>query len=225
MDDFLIDDSTRESVLNKWNGKKDDKLIDQPAFPDTETPASEEIEKDQPEIKPKEKPPVSRNKIKKDSRIEWDEENHLILSEKDATPNISSPGKAQNEEEPLPEESKPIGKVGKRVRKVIKNVQPKQDQDFTPEKIKVITSSMDSNLSPYTLWLKSLKGSEYVHPYEDDYGLDQMSAASRGGVSETFADLLASQGYKDQAREMYMQLMEKYPEKSSFFAAKIEALT
>ena len=61
---------------------------------------------------------------------------------------------------------------------------------------------------------------EYVHPYEDDYALAQ----HREGISETLADLLAAQGYREQAMDMYSELMARYPEKSSFFAAKIEAL-
>ena len=47
---------------------------------------------------------------------------------------------------------------------------------------------------------------------------------TKQGISETFADLLASQGHTRQAIDMYTRLMEKYPEKSSFFAAKIKAL-
>ena len=63
-----------------------------------------------------------------------------------------------------------------------------------------------------------------MHPYEDDFAFAQGSGPSGEGITETFADLLASQGYKEQAIEMYIKLMEKYPEKSGFFAAKIEAL-
>ena len=63
-----------------------------------------------------------------------------------------------------------------------------------------------------------------MHPYEDDFAFDQGTGPGKEGISETFADLLAAQGYKEQAMEMYLKLMEKYPEKSGFFAAKIEAL-
>jgi hypothetical protein len=41
-------------------------------------------------------------------------------------------------------------------------------------------------------------------------------------VSETLADLLASQGHFDEANEMYRQLGIKYPEKSSYFASKLK---
>lgn len=43
-------------------------------------------------------------------------------------------------------------------------------------------------------------------------------------ISETLASLLAKQGRILQAQAMYEQLSLKYPEKSSFFAAKIKAL-
>ena len=43
-------------------------------------------------------------------------------------------------------------------------------------------------------------------------------------VSEPLADLLASQGHLDEAKKMYEQLMQKFPEKSIYFAAKINDL-
>lgn len=41
-------------------------------------------------------------------------------------------------------------------------------------------------------------------------------------ISETLADLLASQGHIEDANEMYRRLSMKYPEKSSYFASKIK---
>jgi len=113
-------------------------------------------------------------------------------------------------------------KAGKLVRKAAKSLQKQEElksQEAKPEKI-----ATEQALSPYTSWLKSLTGSEYVHPYEDDFAFTQSASPSKEGISETFADLLAAQGYKEQAIEMYIKLIEKYPEKSGFFAAKIEAL-
>ncbi len=43
-------------------------------------------------------------------------------------------------------------------------------------------------------------------------------------ISESLAAILASQGHLDDAKKMYEQLMHKYPEKSSYFAAKINNL-
>lgn len=118
------------------------------------------------------------------------------------------------------EEKKP--KTGKLLRKAAKSVKKQEDAKKmeTTEEL----GYPESSLSPYTKWLKSLTGSEYVHPYEDDFAFEQGNNSTKQGISETFADLLAAQGYKEQALEMYVKLMEKYPEKSAFFAAKIEAL-
>ena len=80
------------------------------------------------------------------------------------------------------------------------------------------------SLTPFTQWLKELGGADYVHPYDDDFALNQEKGTLNEVISETYADLLAAQGYKDRAIEMYLRLIEKYPEKSSFFAAKIQAL-
>ncbi|MBP7238615.1 MAG: hypothetical protein KBA14_00180 [Saprospiraceae bacterium] len=113
-------------------------------------------------------------------------------------------------------------KAGKLVRKAAKTVR-KQEED-EQKAIKQDLTLTESTLSPYTQWLKGLRGSDYVHPYDDDFAFTQVTGPAKEGISETFAELLASQGYKDQAVEMYMKLMEKYPEKSGFFAAKIEAL-
>ena len=113
-------------------------------------------------------------------------------------------------------------KAGKLVRKAAKTVR-KQEED-EQKAIKQDLTLTESTLSPYTQWLKGLRGSDYVHPYDDDFAFVQGTGPAKEGISETFAELLASQGYKDQAVEMYKKLMEKYPEKSGFFAAKIEAL-
>ena len=43
-------------------------------------------------------------------------------------------------------------------------------------------------------------------------------------ISELWADLLAKQGHIKKARKMYLKLSLKYPEKSSYFAAKLDNL-
>ncbi len=121
------------------------------------------------------------------------------------------------------EEDRPkTPKAGKLVRKAAKSIRRQEENEN-----KAIASDLtltESTLSPYTQWLKGLRGSEYVHPYDDDFAFTQGTGPAKEGISETFAELLASQGYKEQAVEMYLKLIEKYPEKSGFFAAKIEAL-
>jgi hypothetical protein len=115
-------------------------------------------------------------------------------------------------------------KAGKRVRKLAE-----QEEEKTAENQRKIRAQFapasDESLTPFTQWLKGLKGSEYVHPFEDDFAFRQAGGPVREGISETYADLLAMQGYKDQAIDMYKRLMEKFPEKSLFFAAKIDALS
>lgn len=156
--------------------------------------------------------------------VEWAED--TLTPENESVDQLSSPSVdyIEPKEEIRETTSNSTGKVGKRVRKVVKKAKAEAILNTAANEAKVESGSGDEPLSPYTRWLKGLRGSEYVHPYDDDYALEQMTTGARGGVSETFADLLASQGYKEKAIAMYEKLMEKYPEKSSFFAAKIEAL-
>lgn len=114
-------------------------------------------------------------------------------------------------------------KFSKRIKKVAEKVEKEEKSHRVEKSVQGMTSE-ETSLSPFTNWLKGLRGSEYIHPYHDDYALHQGADPSGEGISETFADLLAAQGYKDQAITMYTQLIEKFPEKSRFFAAKIEAL-
>ncbi len=53
---------------------------------------------------------------------------------------------------------------------------------------------------------------------------EQSLAENEGLISETLANLLAHQGQNDKAIKMFERLMVKNPEKSAFFAAKIEEL-
>ncbi|HZV71746.1 MAG TPA: hypothetical protein VFG10_19485 [Saprospiraceae bacterium] len=222
LDNLLLDEDTTQKILYQWNGSEQDHQIENPAIE-----LYEEITlnaADPSDItEPKTKPVISRNKVKKTVEIEWAED-ELPPENESEDPNSPDPEDIIEATESLPEEKPaPPAKVGKRVRKVVKKARDEAELIRESEQPGPDPESGDHQLSPYTRWLKGLRGSEYIHPYEDDYGLDQMSVTSRGGVSETFADLLAAQGYKDKAIEMYLQLMEKYPEKSSFFAAKIEA--
>ncbi len=136
-------------------------------------------------------------------------------------------GKTKQEESPdwmkdsQEEENSP--QAGKLVRKAAKSVK-RQEKELIKAREEPKSPRLEYELSPFTRWLKGFAGSDYVHPYEDDFAFAQGSGPAGEGISETFADLLAVQGYKEQAIEMYLKLMEKYPEKSGFFAAKIEAL-
>ncbi len=218
LDDLLIDDSTKQKIINHWNGANEED-----ADENSSQILSENIN---PESTDDEAPTqiIARNSVENTMEVQWAEDE--IAPEAESEPPSLMPEDMADAIEPVGEaktDPQP-GKVGKRVRKLVKKTQDDASSIPDADQPGHETMSVDESLSPYTRWLKGLKGSEYVHPYDDDYGLDQMSSMARSGVSETFADLLAAQGYKEKAIEMYMQLMEKYPEKSSFFAAKIEAL-
>ena len=215
IDNLLFDDSDKAAIISKWKQP----LTDPNALPDQ---SKEQQEADTREIshekkKTKEKritsPAPDRGQIP-----DWLEsmEEVLVLKEDPNKPKDIIP-----EAETAPETAitKQIQPEGKRVKKAVKKAR-KELEKASAKTAPPLPGITESTLSPYTSWLKSLKGSEYVHPYEDDYAL----VRQKEGISETLADLLAAQGYKEQAVDMYTQLMAKYPEKSSFFAAKIEAL-
>jgi hypothetical protein len=60
--------------------------------------------------------------------------------------------------------------------------------------------------------------------YDDESFLDQDKYDSGDMISETLANLYANQGYNNQAIDIYQRLSLKYPEKSFYFAGKIEEI-
>ena len=117
-------------------------------------------------------------------------------------------------------------RTGKRIRKAMEAVgEPADAPSGQPETpLSPETQLYSMGLSPFVTWLKRLSGSEYVHPYEEEGLSDILDGTHQDVASETLADLLAAQGYTDRAIGMYAALMRKYPEKSAFFVAKIQAL-
>lgn len=91
-----------------------------------------------------------------------------------------------------------------------------------------------SGLSEFSKWLLSLKEpdlekkikKEEKEAKKRELRKNVMKSVTKKEslVSESLADLLASQGHLDDAKKMYEQLMQKFPEKSSYFAAKINDL-
>lgn len=89
-------------------------------------------------------------------------------------------------------------------------------------------------LSEYSLWLLSLREpgldkkikKEEKEAKKKELKKNVMKSVTKKSslVSEPLADLLAAQGHLDDAKKMYEQLMQKFPEKSSYFAAKINDL-
>lgn len=132
------------------------------------------------------------------------------------------PDMEEKTESPPPGKKQPA-KAGKLVRKIAEKAAREEKEKQQPM-TEPDASGTETGLTSFTRWLKGLGGSEYIHPYEDDFAFQQAEGPVREGISETFADLLAAQGYKDQAIDMYQRLMERFPEKSRLFAAKIEAL-
>ncbi len=226
LDERLMDQESRDQILKAWaktvkNGEPDESLATE------EMPAN----RDQPFVV--QDPQTVQDQVSFDTTIQpviplplpVIKEKPLRKSKKKASTDSGQDEPTFQGEEiitPEPRKEKPV-KAGKLVKKAAKTIRRKEKEGLAPE-IKEIPVTSESILSPYTQWLKSLKGSDYVHPYDDDFAIHQGSGPLKEGISETFADLLAAQGYKDRAIEMYMKLMAKYPEKSGFFAAKIEAL-
>lgn len=211
--DRLLDESDRSRALEYWQNPLKSDLGDIGSFPLEESlaaPVKAHVPREPVRVIEK----IVTSSREKTAKPDWFEEmdEDLVLKE--------DPNKyAEQQTAPSPEELPAPKPEGKRVRKAVK--QAKKEA----KKRKIVSQVRNSEeLSPFTKWLKGLKGSEYVHPYEDDYALEQSGSASNEVVSETFADLLAAQGYRERAIGMYQQLMAKFPEKSSFFAAKIEAL-
>ena len=217
LDQFLLDTDTEQKFVERWNTQ----LI-QPASGDSFQGSNDQqpipyVPKEDLKGKRKDKK-IRGNKPEEGVKPDWFEnlEEELNL--------VEDPNKPKEPESFTPNEYSPaVQPEGKRVRKAVKKAQKEVKPPKSTSKSDT-NNPLEANLSPFTKWLKSLKGSEYVHPYEDDYALGKLSISGQEGISETFADLLANQGYKDRAIEMYKLLMAKNPEKSSFFAAKIEAL-
>ena len=217
LDSLLLDDAERSSILEKWNTISEEGPSLPEALAESDILPTSEIVYSSKKIAEKDQKKRKKHKNTRDisAAPDWIDPEHLILKE--------DPNKQSETGESQADEELPMEPEGKRVKKALKRVRKEEEKSKSIVK-PVQSPPFDSGLSPFTSWLKGLRGSEYVHPYEDDYGLGQMRDPDEAGISETFADLLVAQGFRAKAIEMYMLLMAKYPEKSSFFAAKIEAL-
>ncbi len=212
LDGKLVEDMTSAKIINQWSNPPGMEMQSGYRQQDTdELPTSDnhQIKGTSESLEPKPQDQVSNEVIPPP------------YSE-NLTPSPVIPVEAQNKKGRKGKE-KPALKVGKRIRKVAEKVRL-EEENRKPKKEDIPAPILETNLSPFTSWLKGLSGSEYVHPYDDDFAFNQAANQAGEGISETFADLLAAQGYKDQAIAMYTRLIEKFPEKSRFFAAKIEAL-
>ncbi len=91
-----------------------------------------------------------------------------------------------------------------------------------------------SGISAYSKWLLAFKSSDIEKKIRKEQKLERKKALEESAnksiiktstiISESLADLLASQGHLYDAKKMYEQLVIKYPEKSIYFAAKINQI-
>lgn len=87
-------------------------------------------------------------------------------------------------------------------------------------KVKEISFSAKESTKKQEKKAKKKKKSKVKNKTKADESLDTNEEI----ISELWADLLAKQGHIKKARKMYLKLSLKYPEKSSYFAAKSENL-
>ena len=90
-------------------------------------------------------------------------------------------------------------------------------------------------LDPFTEWINKIDGVSIIEPEADKKSKKGKKKKKKGKhleslqakpeiASEQLADLLVNQGHIEQAISMYERLSLKYPEKSSFFAGKIDTI-
>jgi hypothetical protein len=85
----------------------------------------------------------------------------------------------------------------------------------------------DRQLKSFTQWLKTMKKVSIQETVETDPAVEAQANASVSGkeiITEAMAQVLEMQGKNQKAAEVYEKLLLMYPEKSVFFAARIEEL-
>jgi hypothetical protein len=101
---------------------------------------------------------------------------------------------------------------------------------FASQGIKIDLSSIPSDkltthLLKFTDWLKQVKNiNANPHDLGTNPEMEKAVAETREIVTEAMADVLEKQGQTDKAIQLYIKLSFINPEKSSYFAAKIEQL-
>ena len=97
---------------------------------------------------------------------------------------------------------------------------------------KIPQDDLTKRLLTFTDWLKYMKS---LSPNPQDLGTDpelenaiqsvaQTSNEAREIVTETMADVFVKQGKTDKAIQLYIKLSFLYPDKSVYFAGKIQQL-
>ncbi len=91
-----------------------------------------------------------------------------------------------------------------------------------------------SGISPFAQWLVSFKVDDLEKRLKKEAKKEKKRlleenakksvTRSSSTISEPLAEILRIQGHFEDAKKMYGQLMQKFPEKSSYFAAKIDEI-
>ncbi len=122
------------------------------------------------------------------------------------------------------------GKKKKKKTEKKKGVKKKKGKKKKKKKKNTNSFSTEENLSPYTMWLLSKSDSEIKEKKAKKKKKKKKKVTEKSVamdstlVSEPLANLLVNQGHFEQAIDMYEKLSLIFPEKSSFFAAKIEEI-
>lgn len=109
---------------------------------------------------------------------------------------------------------------------------------FASQGIKIDLSTipqdkLTAHLRKFTDWLKQVKNTQATQTQDLGTSLEMEKAVAEGAknsnetreiLTETMADVLEKQGQVDKAIQLYIKLSFINPEKSSYFAAKIEQL-
>lgn len=143
--------------------------------------------------------------------------------------------KKKKEKEPTkvkPEKTKKKKKEKSNKKKKIKSkLESPKSKSKKSKKSKSKKNKKDITLSDFSQWLltqsKENTMTDFSYPKfqkKTTKKKNKRKKKDKSIISEPLANLLAKQGHNDEAKEMYEQLSLIFPEKSAFFAAKIEKL-
>ncbi|MCE2790250.1 MAG: hypothetical protein LW630_10110 [Saprospiraceae bacterium] len=143
---------------------------------------------------------------------------------------MASSSDAQQQDEPLEESHVQLESPEAIEDDAVPNFKPKKQK----KKKHKFQMREYSGISSFSIWLLSFQEEDVEKKIRKEAKAAKRRALEESArksvtsspevISEPLADILASQGHLDAAKKMYTQLMMKYPEKSSYFAAKIENL-
>lgn len=96
---------------------------------------------------------------------------------------------------------------------------------------KLGNDDLSRQLKTFTQWLRTMKkvyveDKKELDPQQEKIVIEIASVSNQNAeiLTETMADVLLQQGKKEQAAEIYQKLILLHPEKSSYFAQRIESL-